>query len=96
MTSKPTRGGFYWARWIIPAPGTHDADEVTWPLTRWEVVEVWENCIGMECKADEEQGIRKFGVSVVGIRETQWLDNFQWDVGPSGKCEPIPEPGCES
>lgn len=30
-----------------------------------------------------------------GVRESQWLNNFQWDVGPSGVCEPIPEPGDE-
>lgn len=88
----PTKPGFYWARWMTPAKGTHEADEVKWPLTHWEIVEVWENFVGEGCEADATE---KFAVSVTGVRESQRLKNFQWDVGPSGKCEPIPEPGNE-
>jgi hypothetical protein len=93
---KPTRPGFYWALWTSPAAGTHDAAELIFPAPSWEVVEVWANHIGTECEADKFYGAPKFGVAVPGVRESQWLDNFRWDVGPSGKCEPIPEPGCES
>lgn len=88
----PTKAGFYWARWMTAADGTHEGDELT-PSRDWEVVEVWENFVGTPCEADRTE---KFGVSVPGVRESQWLHNFQWDVGPSGKCEPIREPGCES
>jgi hypothetical protein len=91
-TTQPTKPGFYWARWLTPAKATHEKDEMIFPTPKWEIVEVWENHIGTGCEADAGE---KFAVSVPGVRESQWLDNFQWDVGPSGKCEPIPEPGNE-
>ncbi len=73
----PTRPGFYWARWQKAAPGTHEGDELT-PSQDWEVVEVWVNHIGPECEADKENGIEKFGVSVPGVQQSQWLENFRW------------------
>jgi hypothetical protein len=91
----PTKPGFYWALWLTAAPGTHEGSELT-PARKWEVVEVWENHIGTECEADKDHGIEKFGVAVPGVRETQWLENFKWDVGPSGRPEPVPEPGYET
>lgn len=87
----PTQPGFYWALWTSPAPGTHEAAEITFPVAKWEIVEVWINRVD-PCEADKGE---EFGVSVTGVRESQWLHNFRWDVGPSGKCEPIPEPGNE-
>lgn len=87
----PTKPGFYWAQWLSPAPNTHEAGEWTFPL-EWGVVEVWENFIGESCEADR---CEKFGVSVPGVRETQWVENFRWDVGPSGRPEPVAEPGHE-
>lgn len=92
MPSVPTKPGHYWARWMKAAEGTHEGDELT-PAAEWEVVQVWENHIGSECEADEECGIEKWAVSVPGVRETQWPGCFQWDIGPSGKPEPILEPG---
>jgi hypothetical protein len=89
--NTPTKAGFYWARWMTAAEGTHEGDELT-PAHNWEVVEVWENVIGDPCEADR---CEKFAVAVPGVREAQWLENFRWDVGPSGRPEPIPEPGCE-
>lgn len=78
----PTKPGFYWARWMTAARGTHEGDELV-PASEWEVVEVWENYIGDPCEADAAE---KFGVSVPGVRETQWLENFIWIP------EPIPMP----
>lgn len=57
--------------------GTHEGHELT-PALDWEVVEVWENHISNPCEADKDFGVEKFGVSVTGVRESQWLDNFIW------------------
>lgn len=83
MSWRPTKPGFYWARWMTAAPGTHEGDELT-PAPDWEVVEVWENYIGDPCEADRAE---KFGVSVTGVRESQWLQNFIWL-----KAEPMVQP----
>jgi hypothetical protein len=79
--NQPTKPGFYWALWLTAAPGTHEGDELT-PASDWEVVEVWENVLGDPCEADASFGVQKFGVSVPGVRETQWLENFKWGEGP--------------
>lgn len=71
---KPERPGFYWALWLKAADGTYEGDQLT-PASDWEVVEVWENFFGEPCEADRAE---KLGVSVPGVRETQWLDNFKW------------------
>ena len=75
---KPTKPGFYWALWLKASKGTHEGDQLT-PANDWEIVEVWENFAGDPCEAD---ACEKFGVSVPGVRESQWLDNFKWGVGP--------------
>jgi hypothetical protein len=72
--AQEIRPGFYWALWLTAANGTHEGDELT-PSHDWEVVEVWENFIGDRCEADAAE---KFGVSVPGVRESQWLENFKW------------------
>ncbi len=77
MLSKskiPTAPGFYWALWLTAAKGTHEGDQLT-PDKNWGIVEVWENFIGETCEADADE---KFAVSVPGVRESQWLDNFKW------------------
>ena len=71
---KPTKPGFYWALWVTPAPDTHEGDELC-KCPSWEVVQVWENFHGEPCEADQAE---KFGVSVPGVREAQWLENFVW------------------
>jgi hypothetical protein len=71
---KPTKPGFFWAMWLSAATGTHEGDQPT-PSDKWEVVEVWENFLGDACEADADE---KVGVSVPGVRETQWLNNFKW------------------
>jgi hypothetical protein len=70
----PIKPGFYWALWLTAANGTHEGDQLT-PSKDWEVVEVWENFVGDPCEADKAE---KFGVSVPGVRESQWLENFKW------------------
>jgi hypothetical protein len=70
---RPTRPGFYWARWIKPASGTHEAEELTFPAKDWEVVDVWINHIDWE--NDPEEGLC---VHIPGVREGQWLDCFEW------------------
>lgn len=76
--NQPTKPGFYWAKWIAASIGTHEGDDLV-PANDFEVVEVWENFIGEPCEADKGE---KFGVSVTGVRETQWLNNFIWGEGP--------------
>lgn len=87
MSWQPKKPGFYWALWNTPAKGTHEAEEMAFPALDWEVVEVWENHIGDPCEADADFGVEKFGVSVTGVRETQWLKNFIWL-----EAEPLEQP----
>ena len=74
VPAHPIKPGFYWALWLTAAPNTHEGDQLT-PAQDWEVVEVWENFAGDPCEADSAE---KFGVSVPGVREAQWLENFKW------------------
>ncbi len=75
--AKPTKPGFYWALWLTASKGTHEGDQLT-PASDWEIVEVWSNFSGDPCEADRAE---KFGVSVPGVRESQWLHNFKWGFG---------------
>lgn len=68
----PNKEGHYWAKWKIPSPGTHEGEHLT-PSDRWEIVQVWENYVG-----EPREDVSKFGVSVPGVRETQWPDQFYW------------------
>lgn len=76
MNKTPASPGFYWALWLTAAPGTHEGEELT-PANDWEVVEVWANYSSAyePCEADQSE---QFGVSVPGVRESQWLENFKW------------------
>jgi len=56
------------------------------PANDWQVVEVWENFLGQPCEADRAE---KFGVSVPGVRESQWLENFKWGDGPLATARPV-------
>lgn len=71
-TLIPARPGYYWAKWLKAADGTHEADEVSWPALRWEIVQVNDN--NVDDPADDEY----LSVSVPGVRETQWRENFKW------------------
>jgi hypothetical protein len=74
MTNTPTKAGFYWARWIIPAPGTADnGDPCSGEAATWEPVEVWENTLD----ADHPEHLR---AHVFGVAQGQPLENFQWGV----------------
>jgi hypothetical protein len=73
MTETPTRPGFYWAKWRIASDGTPEADELT-PSDKWEVVEVFENCID----PDDDEHLM---VSVPGVAKGQALDAFVWGSG---------------
>jgi hypothetical protein len=76
----PNKPGFYWALWLTAAQNTHEGGELT-PALDWEVVEVWTNLAGEPCEADAAE---KFGVSVTGVREAQWLENFKWGPEVTG------------
>lgn len=89
-TLIPAHPGYYWARWLTPAAATHEADQVQWPWTTWEVVQVNDN--NVDDPADDEF----LSVSVPGVRETQWRENFQWGqfVAPimrDGLPAPLPD-----
>lgn len=70
----PHRSGYYWAKWQAAAPDTREAQHLT-PSRDWEVVWVFEN--GSEA-ADSEY----LRVLVVGVEQSQKLDDFQWGPGP--------------
>ncbi len=69
----PKKPGWYWAKWKIPSPGTHEGEELT-PSDFWEIAEVWANTV-------DPNSEEPLGVSVTGVRETQWPDQFYW--GPN-------------
>lgn len=73
LKNAPIKPGFYWALWMTATNETLEGDQLT-PAVDWEVVEVWQNHIN---EPDDET----FAVSVTGVRETQWLGNFQWGPG---------------
>lgn len=77
----PSKAGFYWAKWKIIDPATHEASDLK-PSNSWEVVDVFENHI----KDDDHE---KWRVHVSGVREGQPIENFFWGPGP------LPEPNGE-
>jgi len=62
----PAIPGYYWARWLTPAKGTHEANE------NWEIVQVNDNNV------EDQKDDAYLSVSVPGVRETQGRENFQW------------------
>ncbi len=66
----PKKPGWYWAKWKIASPGTYEGDELT-PSDSWEIVEL---CINCDAPLSDEP----LSVSVSGVRETQWPDQFYW------------------
>ena len=70
----PIQAGYYWAKWRIAADNTREGDELT-PSDKWEVVEVFVNCLDQE---DDEYLM----VSVPGVAQAQALDSFFWGRGP--------------
>lgn len=70
MRPNPSKEGWYWAKWLRPSPTTHEKEEMAFPLD-WEIVEVWMNHF-------RDDSHEKFAVSVPGVRETQWPEDFEW------------------
>lgn len=70
----PMKPGYYWAKWRIPADGTHEGTEQT-PSNTWEIVQVNSNQAEWSCDPSEDEAL---SVSVPGVRETQWRDCFVW------------------
>lgn len=68
----PTDPGTYWAKWRIASEGTRNGDELT-PSDKWEAVQVHVN--DTHGKVGEPE---YFYVSVPGVEQTQWLDQFVW------------------
>ncbi len=66
----PTKPGYYWAKWRIATDETHEGDELT-PCDDWEIVQVNDN-------GGEPGTLTELSVSVHGVRETQWRDQFVW------------------
>lgn len=66
----PNKEGWYWAKWLRPSSSTHEKEEMSFPLD-WEIVEVWMN----HFRDDPHE---KFAVSVPGVRESQWPEDFKW------------------
>lgn len=72
MTNTPKKTGFYWARWINPAPGTDDNGECCMgDSAAWEPVEVVTNCLD-HTSPDYLRG------AVIGVSKSQSLDCFDW------------------
>src|SRR5262245_24267022 len=70
----PLKPGYYWAKWKIPAEGTHEGGELC-PSSNWEVVQVNANRLGWEHDPADDEAL---SVSVPGVRETQWRGCFFW------------------
>lgn len=64
----PVKPGYYWAKWRIPAEGTHEGTDMC-PSDTWEIVQVNDN---------NSTGDEALSVSIPGVRETQWPDCFVW------------------
>lgn len=70
VVKMPTTEGYFWARWLKPAPGTADNGEGCDP-ERWEVVSVFEN--SLDIRSEEY-----LMVMVPGVEQSQPLENFEW------------------
>lgn len=68
--------GYYWAKWRIPADGTHEG-ELICPSDKWEIVQVNENSVDWMEDPSEDEAL---SVSIPGVREAQWRDCFVWGV----------------
>lgn len=70
----PLSPGYYWAKWRIPAEGTHEG-ELMCPFETWEIVQVNPNSVDWADDPTEDEAL---SVLVPGVRETQWRDCFIW------------------
>lgn len=74
IDKTPRKPGYYWAKWRIPAEGTHEGDLMT-PSDTWEIVQVNDNTSDWESNPDDDEAL---SVAVPGVGETQWRDCFVW------------------
>jgi len=72
--TPPKTTGFYWAKWVRTDRHTKYASELT-PSADWDVVYVFENAL------HKGEGA-PFRVLVIGVEETQSIENFEWGPGP--------------
>ena len=70
----PLKPGYYWAKWKIPADGTHEGIDLC-PSDEWEIVQVNANRVDWKSDPKDDEAL---SVSVAGVRETQWRDCFVW------------------
>lgn len=70
----PTKPGYYWAKWRIPADDTFEGSKLC-PSDTWEIVQVNSNTVDWKNNPLEDEAL---SVSVPGVRETQWRDCFVW------------------
>lgn len=82
----PTKPGYYWAQWRIPADDTHEGGELC-PSNEWEIVQVNANGVNWQDDPTEDEAL---SVSVAGVRETQWRDCFVWGPFVSELAPPSP------
>lgn len=87
----PTNPGYYWAKWRIPAEGTHEGMELC-PSDEWEIVQVWANSVDWH---NDPMGDEALLVSVPGVRESQGRDCFVWGelVSPMPKVQVVGKAG---
>ena len=69
----PRKPGYYWAQWRVAADGTHEGDQLV--PGGWEIVQVNANHVHWQGDPEEDESL---SVSVPGVRETQWRDDFWW------------------
>lgn len=70
----PMKPGYYWAKWRIPADGTHEGSEQC-PSDTWEIVQVNANSVNWSDDPTEDEALSVF---VPGVGQTQWRDCFVW------------------
>lgn len=68
--NMPQKPGYYWGRWMIPADGTIEGDDMT-PAFDWEIVQVNDN-------NGTPGTLEELSVAVPGVQQTQWRDCFLW------------------
>ena len=74
-TEIPLTPGYYWAKWKIASPETHEGHLLT-PSEQWEIVQVNINHVNWEDNPREDD--EALSVLIPGVRETQWRDQFYW------------------
>lgn len=69
INPTPTKEGYFWAKLKTPSYGSYKNE--SWESVDWEIVSVVDN--NGEPGTEEE-----FYVSVFGVPEVQWREDFFW------------------